>query len=179
MSPCSSESLLSRTNDSPGGAPQQEAARGGAGGADHDGTVKGQRKRKKKKAPRGGPPQPQQQHQLLLAEQPEDPASPPPFHPPTDPGGGPQDPLPSSSDSGTSQFEAASKPLNNKVVLKSDDKMIEFPSVKKSSKQTELVQKLVCSRHGQDKKDRCQPELFPRGRRPTRCTASAQLLHGL
>ena len=42
------------------------------------------------------------------------------------------------------------------VVLKSDDKKAESPSVKKSSKQTELVQKPIHSRHGQDKKDRSQ-----------------------
>ena len=64
-------------------------------------------------------------------------------------------PLPP-SDSGTHTDEAASKPLNNGVVLKSDDKKTESPSVKKSSKQTELVQKPIRSRHGQDKKDRCQ-----------------------
>ena len=60
------------------------------------------------------------------------------------------------SDSGTHTDEAASKPLNNGVVLKSDDKKAESPSVKKSSKQTELVQKPVCSKHDQDKQDRCE-----------------------
>ena len=63
---------------------------------------------------------------------------------------------PPPSDSGTHTDEAASKPLNNGIVLKSDDKKAESPSVKKSSKQTELVQKPIHSRHGQDKKDRSQ-----------------------